>query len=456
MALSGTHALPATEPPSTELGLSVLLGALITLIVAEQVFALPLSMGPGLSLENALLYVVLAALFFKMAVQRSFRFELRELHICFALLIAYAALSIVAAALIVQYPSYRPLRAIIAFKSRLVDQFVFFAVFFYGLQQSRSAFNVLKLMFVLMVGANLLALLNAWGYVDAAGLVQREDGRAQGVMGESNQTAAFIASFFPGLVGLALMSTGFVRLMWIGGVCVAVMALLISASRGGLVAIAVASLWGLFHFRKYVSARSIMAALGTALLVLTAVVPIVAARFGELLVTRFISDTTSVDMVDVSSGRLDIWAAAFSTMAHKPVTFLSGFGWAVYDSMPFRLSPHNHYVALWFDLGLVGLICGTALLVLAVRAALAAVPFVSGQYRNVLISFAIGTVAIAVATFFVDLYTPWLWFWAYAGLVMRIAANARAQAREQALREASTGQPVVKADMFGWVAAARR
>lgn len=456
MATSTAHTFPATEPASTELGLTTLLGALLTLVVAERVFALPLSMGPGLSLENALLYVVLAALFFKMAVRRSFRFELRELHVCFALLIAYAALTIVAAALIVQYPGYRPLRAIVAFKARLVDQLVFFAVFFYGLQRSRSALNLLKLMFLLMVGANLLALLNAWGYVEAEGLVHRDDGRAQGVMGESNQSAAFIASFLPGLVGLTLMSKGVTRLMWLGGTCVAAMALLICASRGGLVALAAASLWGLIRFRKYVSIRSMGAILGAATLIGVAAVPVVATRFGDLLINRFIGDTTSVDVVDVSSGRLDIWAGAFATMAETPVTFLSGFGWAVYDSMPFRLSPHNHYVALWFDLGLVGLICGTALLVLALRAALEVLPLVNERYRNVLISFSVGTVAIAIATFFVDLYTPWLWFWAYAGLVLRIAANARTQARADVARAAAADQPAPEADMFGWIATTRR
>ncbi len=457
MSVTSAQALPASENRgSSELGMSFLLAALMSLIVAEKLFALPLSFGPGLSVENALLYVVLAALLFKMAVQRTFYFELRELHICFAVLVAYAAMSIVAAAVIVQYPGYRALRAVIGLKARLVDQFVFFAVFFYGLQQSRSALGVLKVVFVLMIGANLVALLDAWGYLDAAGLVAREDGRAQGVMGESNQSAAFIASFLPGLAGFALMSSGLSRLFWTGGTFVAATAMLISASRGGLVAIALASIWALLRFKQYVSTRSIMGVIGTGLLAVAVVLPFVASRYGELLMTRFIGDSSSVDMVDVSSGRLDIWLGAFSRMAQTPVTFLSGFGWNVYDAMPFRLAPHNHYVALWFDLGLVGLVSGTALLVLAVRAALNALGRVDSQYRTVLMSFATGTVAIAIATFFVDLYTPWLWFWAYAGLVMRIAVNAQAGAREQAKQALAAGQPAAKADMFGWVGTARQ
>jgi len=55
-----------------ELGMSFLLAGLMTLIVAQRLFALPLSLGPGLSVENALLYVVLAALLFKMASSAPF------------------------------------------------------------------------------------------------------------------------------------------------------------------------------------------------------------------------------------------------------------------------------------------------------------------------------------------------------------------------------------------------
>ena len=41
-----------------------------------------------------------------------------------------------------------------------------------------------------------------------------------------------------------------------------------------------------------------------------------------------------------------------------------------------------------------------------------------------LISFAIGTIAVATAVFFVNLYLPWIYYWSYAGIVMRLAANA--------------------------------
>lgn len=436
--------------------MTLLLSGLLTLVAAQILFALPLSVAPGLSAENALMYLVAGALVFKMGVQQRFRFELRDLHVCFAILLVYAAISIATAALVVQYPGYKVLKAIFAYKARLVDQFVFFVVFFYGVQESRSALNVLKVMLAMTALSNLGALLDAWGLIQAAGLVERGDGRAQGIMGESNQSAAFIACFLPGLVAFALQSSGVRRLLWIGGVTVSVVAMFISASRGGVLALILATAWAALHFRRYVSARSIIATVALGAVILAVSLPLIVSKYGWLLVNRFVSDSTSSDLAGASSGRIEIWSTALAVMERSPLSFITGFGWDVYDAMPFRFATHNHYLALWFDLGLVGLVGGTALLVLVARAALKAVPAAVNPYRSVLIAFVTGTVALAIAIFFVNLYTPWLWFWAYAGVVMRIVANQRAHTQEQTRETVAEPLQESHRDAYGWVGAVRR
>ncbi len=443
--------VPMSEPDAREGVIGFLLGCLMALVIAQQLFAMPLSLGAGLSVENALLYVAAGALAFKIAVQRNIRFELRGLHVCFAVVLIYAALSIPAAALIGGYWGYRPIGAVIAYKSRLFDQFVFFAVFFYGLRSTRSAVQVLKAVLLMTAIANFVAILDAYGFVDAAGLVEREDGRAQGVMGESNQSAAFNAAFLPGLVALAFMTRGPARLLWIGGFAVSAAALTISASRGGFVAIMLASLWGLYVFRRYISGRAILTATTVGALILAIVLPIMASKYGLLLVNRIVDDSTNSNLAGVSSGRLSIWSGALAVMSNSPLSFFTGFGWDVYNAMPFRYATHNHYLALWFDLGLLGLVYGTALLVLPIRIAMRAAPLAPASYRPLLIAFAIGTLAIAIAAFFVNLFTPWLWLWAYAGLAMRIAVNAQ----RAASGAGSTAAPIATPhrDPFGWLGA---
>ena len=63
----------------------------------------------------------------------------------------------------------------------------------------------------------------------------------------------------------------------------------------------------------------------------------------------------------------DLGQPARRRCSSHPITFITGFGWDVYWSFPFRFSPHNHYFALWFNLGLVGLFTGAYLTVLGHR-----------------------------------------------------------------------------------------
>src|SRR5688572_12482575 len=117
------------QSKSGEGAMSLLLAGLMAVVIGQQLFALPLSLGPGLSAENALLYVLAGALAFKFAVQRNLRYELRGPHVCFGLLIGYAALTIPVVTVIAPFDGYKPLPAILAFKATMLDQFVFFAVF---------------------------------------------------------------------------------------------------------------------------------------------------------------------------------------------------------------------------------------------------------------------------------------------------------------------------------------
>jgi hypothetical protein len=67
------------------------------------------------------------------------------------------------------------------------------------------------------------------------------------------------------------------------------------------------------------------------------------------------------------------------------------------------------------------------LLVVPIKVALSASRVADAALRPHLIGFVIGTTALAVALFFVNLFSPWLFVWAYIGIVMRIAVNTTEQ-----------------------------
>jgi O-antigen ligase len=256
---------------------------------------------------------------------------------------------------------------------------------------------------------------------------------------------------------MAVATRGLWRWFWIGASALTAATLVMTVSRGAFVAVIFAGGFGAYLFRRYLSAGKIFTwATGAALAGVVVLLIVVAAGFGDLLYERVVSEVSSKDMSSTSSGRTDIWGTAIAMMFAHPQTLLTGFGWNSYWIMPFRYSPHNYYLAQWFNLGLPGLIASVVLLVLPARTALASFKVAPRRLQPLLAGFVVSLLAYASATFFVDLYTPWLYFWAYAGVAMRIAMIAREV--EPAAVE-SQPQPAVRqrrADAYGWIGAARQ
>jgi O-antigen ligase len=143
-------------------------------------------------------------------------------------------------------------------------------------------------------------------------------------------------------------------------------------------------------------------------------------------------------------------------MFQHPLTLFTGFGWNSYWIMPFRYSPHNYYLAQWFNLGLPGLICSVVLLVIPIRTALQSFAVATASLRAPLAGYVFAALAYASATFFVDLYVPWIYFWAYTGVTMRLAMIARETVPEPTVIEEPELETPRQPDPYGWIGAVRQ
>ena len=108
----------------------------------------------------------------------------------------------------------------IQLKSGLIDYYIFFLVFLFGVQTTEDAMKVIK-------GLLLGALLRQPRHdsrrrsaSSASASAFAIDGRTAGAIGESNQYAAFIILFLPATVAAAVAARGFRRLFWFGGALV--------------------------------------------------------------------------------------------------------------------------------------------------------------------------------------------------------------------------------------------
>jgi O-antigen ligase len=426
-----------------------ILGLSAFFLLATDALNIYLSPLPGLSAKNLIIYLIGVILAMRMVIGRQSVSDMGQMQGAFIALIGYAFVMWLIAALVVDYEHYDLVASGILLKSGLIDYYIFFLVFLFGAQTTEDAMKVIKGLVLGAVFANVITVLDAFGVV-SLGFRIRDDGRTAGAIGESNQYAAFIVLFLPATIAAAVSSRGFQRLFWLGATLVAAMTLVMTASRGGFVGLAMCCAVGAFLYRHLISYSRVAGWVFAAMILLVLVVTF--SPYGNLLAERMLG-TGSVDASTASSGRSDIWTTALGAMVAHPLTFITGFGFNVYSSMPFQFATHNHYLNLWFNLGLLGLGCGTYLLFSGIgrarRASLQAAP----PYRGQLIAFVLGVVGVATAVFFVDLYQPWYYFWMYAGVVMRLVLLVQRKPAKVPVTSAADTllpRPAPRRDPYGW------
>jgi hypothetical protein len=416
-------------------------------LLATDALDMNLSILPGLSAKNLLIYLIAVLLALRMVVSRASVMAAGQMQSAFLAQILYAIVTIAVAALLVDYPRYDVMQAVMRLKTTLIDYYIFFVVFLFGVRSADDAMKVIKGLLLGSLFVNSLTIFDAMGLVDI-GFRIREDGRTGGAIGESNQYAVFILMFMPATIAAAVAASGAQRLFWVGATFVAAFALVTTASRGGFVGLAMAFATGAYLYRHLVSySRAAGWALGILVLL---VVAVAFSPYAGLLAERTIGEARSFDANSASSGRSEIWADLFRVMVEAPVTFITGYGWDVYWSMPFAFSPHNHFLALWFNLGLVGLLCGSYLLFSAIHRARRASAHAAPPYRGQLIAFVMGAVGVCTAVFFVDLYAPWYYFWMYGGLVMRLSLCVNEAPAAVPERVPRVRVPTTRRDPYGW------
>jgi hypothetical protein len=421
-----------------------------------DVLQINISAGPGLSLKNAMLYLVAGGIALRMVTQREGRFELPRLQIAFLLLIGYAIVTWLIAWKVIEYRNYAGPENGLLLKATLADYYIFFLVCFYGLRSTKDATTALSALLLVCAGANLISVSDTLGLTHFGLISVRDDGRVQGALGESNQYAGFLSFLIPIYASAAFVSRSFWRLVWLGCAALAMLAMLTTVSRGGFVALLGSAFVGGYVFRRYIAVGRI-AAWGTlAISIVLMLLFAISGTMRSLIGDRLFGQSAEGGLSNVSSGRSDIWLHTLSLFMEHPVTLITGYGWRVYWSFPQEFSPHNTYMNYWFNLGLPGLACLLVMLgTLWSTARTAAFACTDANTRYLLIGFCFGLVGIFISIFFVELYAPWIYLWACFGIVMRLALAAPRGAGDTGSipLTVSTSAASPRADAFGWRAA---
>jgi len=409
---------------------------LIATLALSDIFSAGMSLAPGLSVKNALLYPIALGLMFRMALTGRFRMRLPIVNVAFILWITYALLTWVACVTMIHYPGYDARGAGIELKSELIDSALFFFVYFYGVEGEGDFFLFAKTLTFWIGLANILTLADIAGIVHL-GIEVGQNGveadRVFGAFGHANDTAALIVCVLPMMVAVAMSSRGAARLFWYAGAFASVAVLLLTVSRGAYVGVVVGYGAAVWLCRRWLPTSRVFAWVmigSTCVVVAAALAAFLLPEFSQVISERIFNQSMAGSISVASSGRTTIWMTAISTMMSHPLTLLTGYGFRVYQTM-FVLVTHNYYLDQWFGLGLIGLFALLTIQYQTVTTALRAIAAGAGPVRPYMIALVFGMLGLAVSIFFDNMDKPWSYVWIYVGFSLRAAADLIEKAEKE-------------------------
>lgn len=388
---------------------------LLVEVIMEAGFLVDTSWVDGFSLKNGLLYgLLLLSLNNLVRAGRQLPRPAVQALIAFLFLCGWTALT----ALWVTVPpgadqGSGTLSALTRAKQLVVDSAAVFAVFTVGMGQ-RVNFSLLsRCLVVILALFCALALFEVRSPGESIYGASHEMTRNRGPFGEVNQTAAIIAMMVPIAVAWSVRMRGLWRVVLASSAAVMLGSMLLTGSRGGILAalVAVTPLLLALHREGRLSQRLLLL---IALPVVGVVAWSVLPDASRLMVTeRFLSLRGAMDdATRTSAGRIFLWQIALKLWPEKPIF---GFGWGYYQSLVGNPT-HNEYLMYLVDSGIVGAVlylmvwASVLLLVRRARQTL-------GGDALILSAFHGSVLGAMTGAFFVNFYKPGLFMWGVIGLI---------------------------------------
>ena len=166
-----------------------LLMLLYVLSAAEATFDVGVGIGLGLSATNLLLYALIFTILARAVLTSSdIHIPLLGVHVAFGVLVAYATLSWTLNSIFdPTYPAFAGLRTL---KNEIIDNYLFFLVFFFGAHNYEEAKRIFLFALHLVAIMTVLTIIDASALVDLGIMGQEADGRVNGPSATPTSTAS--------------------------------------------------------------------------------------------------------------------------------------------------------------------------------------------------------------------------------------------------------------------------
>ena len=310
-----------------------LIVSLFAILLLDLMLGIGFGLAPGLSLKNALLYILFIALVLDITVGgRNLMPEAWPVIGVWTGLIGYALFTWLGVSLLGIHRGYDMVFSFIVLKNQLIDLFLFFLLFLYGPRTPAQALALAKWLVGAIAVANLVTFLDVFNIPDLGIMVDRPDSRVAGPIGGVNQYGAVLAFIIPITAGFAVATRRWTRLFFQIGALIALVLLGLTISRGAFVGLVAGITITLIAIRKHITKKSMRRGLLIGVVAVVLVSAAVAIHDPEAFVQRF--DFQAAATVNrMSSGRIDTWSRAVTMISQAPATVITGFGWNAYSTL---------------------------------------------------------------------------------------------------------------------------
>jgi O-antigen ligase len=378
----------------------------------------------SLSLKNLLLYASFVVLCMSGLLGKRLRVELPRVQIAFCLLIAYAIVSAISVAASGKYPNYNLMTNLLRIKGDQLDWLLWFTVYSVGVATKTEALQLIKFQLAVFGLANVLTVWNAAGMPQIGADVLNPEiyfgrPRVNGYFGHANETGSTIVTYLPVFIAIASSTRGRERWFWFGCIVALAMVLVGGMSRGALVGAVAGLLWISLSYKKYVSMARFARWAALAFLLALVLVPLFGSAYLDMFIERF-TTVSRVSATQMSSGRSELWTMGITAMARSPWSLIGGMGWNTWIISGMLSIPHNHYLWIYFDLGIVGLLGFVFVFVsLAGMARRAVNSAPDAIARRLPLASAYTFFIYCVCMMFTNIGTPWIFIWPLFALLTR-------------------------------------
>jgi hypothetical protein len=399
-----------------------LLLLLFIVMLGARALQIDLSLGPGLSVKNALLYVSALLIAIESSITRNRKLELMSVIVPYCILVFYAMLTMLVIVLFLDYQFYEPRPAAIRLKTKLLDQLLMLLVFFYGVTNLKDALWLLKALIWTTMFSCFITIIDTFDIPNLGIITTREDGRVEGILASSQEFAALITFFLPLMAALWWTETGKKRKLAFLGIGLGFAALLTAASRGAIFGFVAGSTFAAFYLRRWISAKAFLRASAAGLaLSLTAVALLLISDFGDVLTTRMTHGLDTGDTTTMTSGRSQNWSNILGEMFDYPLTFITGFGWeSFFHSIGYHRATHSVYVDRLYNLGIIGLSLTLVLYFNSMAVARRALNGAAAEIAPFLMALVFGLAGFMIALTFSDIEAA-TYTWGCTGVALRLA-----------------------------------